>query len=120
MNRLTILNHHIYELRKGLRNLILFTTPRQTAAAVISKLEASEIPYLIRPVSRGSDRINVFFGSALCIEVLRALDQRRLAEFSAEEDFILGIMLGYDRMQQCERFLQHKRRRRVKKKRDER
>jgi len=47
----------------------------------------------------------VFFGNRVCIEVLKRFGKRSLADFTAEEDFVLGIMLGYDRLKQCERYL---------------
>jgi hypothetical protein len=105
MKRLRIFHHHIYELRKGLRNLILFTASREHRAQIVAKLEACDIPYLIVPVAKGSHKINVFFGNRVCIEVLKRFGKRSLADFTAEEDFVLGIMLGYDRIRQCERYL---------------
>jgi len=32
-----------------------------------------------------------------------------LSDLTDEEDFILGTMLGYDRVKQCERYLKRKR-----------
>ena len=40
--------------------------------------------------------------------MLRRFNKRYLSELTAEEDFILGIMLGYDRVKQCERYLRVK------------
>jgi len=105
MRRPRIFTHHIYELRKGLRHLILFTTTDEHRAAVVGKLEAHGIPYLIQPVAPGSNRINVFFGNEICIEVLQSFAKPFLSDLSAEEDFMLGVMLGYDRVKQCERYL---------------
>ncbi|RLD17868.1 MAG: DUF2023 domain-containing protein, partial [Caldiserica bacterium] len=34
---------------------------------------------------------------------------RLLSNLTEEEDFILGIMLGYDRLKQCERYMRIKR-----------
>ena len=34
---------------------------------------------------------------------------RSLSDLTDEEDFILGVMLGYDRLKQCERYLKRKR-----------
>lgn len=108
MKRLRIFSHHIYELKKGLRNLILFTTSKDNRSAIVRKLESNQIAHLIFPVARGSDKINVFFGNRACIDVLKRFNKRYLSELTAEEDFILGIMLGYDRVKQCERYLRVK------------
>ena len=98
--------HHIYEYRKGLRNLILHTTCRSSQDDIIKKLKGEHIAYVIYPV--GKDRINIFFGAVDCIDVIRSIGKNDLSKYNAEEDFILGIMLGYDRLKQCERYLKKK------------
>jgi hypothetical protein len=110
MRRPRIFTHHIYELKKGLRHLILFTASSQHRRFIVEKLQSHDIPYLIQPVAPGSDKINIFFGSQICIDVLESFGKRHLSDFDAEEDFMLGVMLGYDRVKQCERYLQLKRR----------
>ncbi|MBN2063189.1 MAG: DUF2023 family protein, partial [Sedimentisphaerales bacterium] len=32
----------------------------------------------------------------------------KLSDFTPEEDYILGIMLGYDRLKQCQRYVSMK------------
>ena len=110
MRRPRIFSHHIYELKKGLRHLILFTTTVEHRQAIVAKLQAHGIPFLIQPVAPGSHKINVFFGDPICIDVLRSFDTRYLSDFTAEQDFMLGVMLGYDRVKQCERYLRQKER----------
>jgi hypothetical protein len=110
MRRPRIFTHHIYELKKGLRHLILFTASREHRRFIVDKLQAHDIPYLIQPVAPGSDKINIFFGNQICIDVLHSFGKRHLSDLDAEEDFMLGVMLGYDRVKQCERYLQVKRR----------
>lgn len=105
MRRPRIFSHHIYELKKGLRHLILFTTTEEHRLAIVRKLEAHGIPHLIQPVAPGSHKINVFFGHPTCIDVLQTFGSDYLSELTAEEDFMLGVMLGYDRVKQCERYL---------------
>lgn len=95
--------HHIYEYQKGLRNLVLCTLPVHLQASVEAKLEKLGISFLVWPLSSG--RINIFFGHHACIEVLQAFGKQTLKDFSPEEDYILGVMLGYDRLQQCRRYL---------------
>ena len=105
MRRPRIFSHHIYELKKGLRHLILFTTTEEHRLAIVQKLETHGISLLIQSVAPGSNKINVFFGDQTCIDVLETFDADYLSELSAEEDFMLGVMLGYDRVKQCERDL---------------
>lgn len=100
---LQIFLHHIYEYEKGVRNLILHTLPGNFKEFVISKLEDKGIAYTIHQLKNGS--INVYFGADLCIETIDSIGKKNLTEYSREEDFILGIMLGYDRMRQCERYI---------------
>ena len=54
--------------------------------------------------SRGG-RVNVFFGSPECIRVLELIGRKSLRDFTREEDFILGIMLGYGRLEECRRYI---------------
>ncbi|MFW6287849.1 MAG: DUF2023 family protein [bacterium] len=103
-----VFNHHIYEYKKGLRNLILHTTKSSDKKVIERRLEDYKIPYLIYKVS--NEKINVFFGYQDCIDVIRKINKSDLREYSDEEDFILGIMLGYDRVDQCKRYIERKKR----------
>jgi hypothetical protein len=98
--------HHIYEYKKGLRNLILHTTHRKNESKIRKKLEQHQIAYVIYPL--GQEKMNVFFGEQICIDVIKQIGKDHLTGYTPEEDFILGIMLGYDRRKQCERYLQRK------------
>lgn len=102
-----VLCHHIYEYKKGLRSLILHTMPAAEREAAEKKLKANHIHYFIRQVGRRN--INVFFGEPECMEVMEYLANKPLNKFSPEEDFILGALLGYDKRQQCLRYLAKKR-----------
>lgn len=95
--------HHIYEYEKGLRNLILHTAQEINKDFIEMKLKSRQIPYIIYKVNE--EKINVFFGNIYCIEVIKEIGKSDLKEYTDEEDFILGIMLGYDRVQQCERYI---------------
>ena len=83
--------------------MILHTTHRCFQDDIVKKLKAERIAYVI--YSAGKDRINIFFGAVDCIDVIRSIGKNDLYKYNAEEDFILGIMLGYDRLKQCERYL---------------
>ena len=101
-----IFDHHIYEYRKGLRRLVLHTTHADRRLHIEEKLNKTGISYIVDKVS--DTKINVFFGDALCIEVLRKFGSLKIPELNDEMDFILGVMLGYDLCTQCRRYLEHK------------
>lgn len=107
-----VLMNHIYEYKKGVRRMVLFTFNKKYEAAAISRLEKQNITYLVRPV--GNDRLNLFFGRPECIDAIRLMVDKPLNELTPEEDFILGAMLGYDICAQCERFCERKQRCRTK------
>ncbi len=98
--------HHIYEYKKGLRNLILHTTSQENERKIRERLDREQIAHVIYPL--GKKKINVFFGASICIKVIEKIGKVHLHDYSDEEDFMLGIMLGYDRKKQCERYLQRK------------
>jgi prepilin-type N-terminal cleavage/methylation domain-containing protein len=106
---LKVFSHHVYEYRKGLRNLVLHTTRAEHRPQVEARLAKHEIDYVVYAL--GNERINIFFGAFECVEVVRRIGKPRLADYTPEEDFMLGTMLGYDRLAQCRRYLiQHERR----------
>ncbi len=98
-----VFNHHVYEYKKGLRNLILYTSKKIDQDDIIEKLTIDNISYLIYSVNE--DIINIFFGNDSCIEVIRLIGKNSLNDYTPDEDFILGIMLGYDRVLQCKRYI---------------
>jgi len=108
MESVAVFHHHIYEYQKGLRNLVLFTCHKDMLDHVNRKLSKYAIPHVIYRV--GENKINVFFGDAVCIEIIEHIAKADLSSYTDEEDFILGIMLGYCRHQQCKRYLKRKRR----------
>ncbi len=73
---------------------------------IIQLLDRRGISYVIQPVS--VEKINVFFGDTMCVEVIRSWGKASLSDLSDEEDFILGIMLGYCRKKQCTRYVKRK------------
>lgn len=42
--------------------------------------------------------MNLFFGLRTCVEIVASFGNRKVNEYIPEEDFILGIMLGYERV----------------------
>lgn len=98
-----VLMHHIYEYKKGLRNLVLHTLNAELRHQAEDKLIRQCIPYVIREVT--TSKINIFFGAEDCVEVVKLIGNKPLNCFTPQEDFILGTMLGYDRLQQCRRYI---------------
>ena len=52
--------------------------------------------------------LNVFFGDKPCVDVIKSFNQPHLSKLNPEQDFILGVLLGYDKTKQCERYLKLK------------
>ncbi len=101
-----VLGHHIYEYQKGLRHLVLHTMQNENRILAERKLKHYNVDYVVVPVT--DKKINIFFGKKECVDVVRTFCHIPLNKLSAEQDFILGIMLGYDRLAQCERFMKRK------------
>lgn len=103
---LKVFLNHIYEFKKGVRQMVLYTTNKKYEAFAVKRLTDQKISCVIQPVGNG--RINLFFGRKECIEAIRLLVRQPLNKLSPEEDFILGAMLGYDICAQCERYCERK------------
>jgi hypothetical protein len=101
-----VFNHHLYEYEKGLRNLILHTCDVEELDKMIFRLKKKNIQYKIYKIK--NNKVNLFFGSDNCMEVVKVLDLSDLSSINDEVDFILGIMLGYDREKQCIRYIDRK------------
>lgn len=100
---LKIYHHHLYELSKGLRPLAMMTLTRDEAAPVIAELVASGVAHHVQNLCRA--KVNVVFGRPSAVATATTLLARPLCDLSPEQDFMLGILLGYDREQQCLRYL---------------
>lgn len=103
---LRIFLNHIYEFKKGVRNMVLYTMSKEHEEFAIRRLNNQKISYMIQEV--GTNKINLFFGKSECMDAMRHIIIRPLNQLSAEEDFILGAMLGYDLCQQCKRYCSKK------------
>ena len=64
-----VLMNHIYEYKKGVRRMVLFTFNKQYEDFAIRRLENQNIKYVIQPV--GSDRLNLYFGREECLNAIR-------------------------------------------------
>ena len=103
---LKVLMNHIYEYQKGVRQMVLFTCPRQYEQCAVKRLQHSKIDYVLQPAGRNN--LNVYFGRRECLDAIRLIVTRPLNELTPEEDFILGAMLGYDLCAQCQRYCERK------------
>ncbi|WP_231477631.1 DUF2023 family protein [Prevotella sp. HUN102] len=101
-----VLMNHIYEFKKGVRQMILYTFNQKYEDYVIARLQHQNIPYVIQPVGNGC--LNLFFGRKECLDAIQLMVTKPLNQLSPEEDFILGAMLGYDIRVQCERYCERK------------
>lgn len=100
---MNVFYHLVYEYQKELRDLCLFTCPIEHEEKIKKALENQSINYLICSIENG--KINVFFGMPECLEIIKQFSCSRLNELTVEEDFILGMMLGYGKKQQYQRYL---------------
>ena len=105
-NELGVFFHMLYELNKGLRNLALLTTTEENRELIEERLEKCGYEWLTEELKSGY--INIFFGAKDPINVLKKFMKNSLKDFTPEEDFILGILLGYNTNQQCKRYLTRK------------
>ena len=103
-----VFRHLVYEYQKELRDLCLFTCSNEFMEKIEKSLMFQKINYLIYHLENG--KINVFFGEKACLEIIKQFSSNNLSWLSAEEDFILGMMLGYGKSQQYQRFLDKKKR----------
>jgi Protein of unknown function (DUF2023). len=98
-----IFYHLIYEYKKGVRDLMLCTLTADSEEKVRWKLEKNAICYRILKLKNGN--INVFFGKNECMKVANKIcGDKPLNLLTPEEDFILGILLGYSICEQCNRY----------------
>lgn len=103
-----VLMNHIYEYKKGVRQMILFTCNARYEDYATNRLRSQNIEYIIQKV--GDKNINIFFGRKQCLDAIRVIVNKSLSKLSPEEDFIIGALLGYDICGQCERFCDRKKR----------
>ena len=101
-----VLSEQIYQYKKGVRRMVLYTFPSCYTNTAVEKLNRQGIDYVIQPV--GNQCVNLYFGRSECISVVRSIVTRPLNELSPEEDFMLGTLLGYDLCMQCQRYCKRK------------
>lgn len=98
----TLLGHHIYEIRKGVRRLALLTMKKERYVRSLPRLDACGVAFLAQEC--GSEKVNLFLGDPDCLAVVESFACPDLSRLSPEQDFMLGTLLGYDLGQQCRRY----------------
>ena len=98
-----LFSHMLYEYKKGVRRLAMYTCTDRECEFCVKKLEKNDISYMTARASDG--KTNIFFGDCPCISIIESFGKDKLNEFDEKEDFILGTLLGYDVTKQCERYL---------------
>ncbi len=105
-SELKVFFNHIYEFKKGVRQMVLYTVNRKYETLAVERLKKQNIDYLVLPID--GKKINLFFGKPECIHAIRCMITRPLNRLTPEEDFILGAILGYDICAQCKRYCTRK------------
>lgn len=100
-------NEQIYGYKHGIRPLVLQTQGLDKKDIIETRLNKTNIDYFSQKTPYGNN-INFFFGDKPCVDVIKSFGKKPLYEYSPEQDFILGVLLGYDKTKQCERFLKLK------------
>jgi hypothetical protein len=98
-----VLKHHVYEYKKGIRNMVLHTMKSIEKEKAIYFLQMKEVHFWISEVNE--TKINLFVGNPECVEIVKSFRVESLNDLTPEQDFMLGIMLGYNREQQYSRYL---------------
>ena len=99
-----IVNHQLYELSKGIRPLSMLTTTEAGSAPVVTRLASKGVAHYVHKAC--PTKVNVIFGQPAAVAVVLRFLTGPLCKLSPEHDFMLGILLGYGREQQCVRYLE--------------
>ena len=103
---LRLFTYCLYEYDKGVRQLHMMTVAAAEAAVLVEKLEDASIYHYRHEISL--EKVNLFFGRSALVKTAQQIVTKPLNILSPEEDFILGTLLGYDKEQQCLRYLAKK------------
>ncbi len=93
----------IYEYKKGMRDLALYTCEVEQIEKYKAILNLTKTPFTIQKLPQ--NKCNIFLGNQKCLEILNTFSSKNLDKITPQEDFILGIMLGYSRNEQYTRLL---------------
>jgi len=101
-----LVQHLVYEIDRGVRSLALYTASPDELPLLEYRLKRAGYDFIM--AEAGGRLVNVFFGRCECLEVLECFSTLDLTELTDEEDFMLGLMLGYELRRQCSRFARRK------------
>jgi len=99
-----IFNTYLYEVLKGTKPLALITFESSLLDKAAAKLQKEGLEYFVQNLP--NSKVNLFFGAKECIKVVEKFLNKPLCALSSYEDFILGVILGYDIKLQCKRLIQ--------------
>ena len=77
-SEMKVLMNHIYEYKKGVRRMILFTCNRRFEQQACHRLCRQSIDYVVQPA--GKENVNVYFGRRECLDAIRLFVTRPLNE----------------------------------------
>ena len=106
-NKFAVLNEQIYGYKHGIRPLVLQTMQVEDKDAIEARLKRDNLNYHIQPDPKGRNS-NAFLGDNDRVDVVKTFGDTPLGRLTPEKDFILGVLLGYDKTKQCERYLKLK------------
>ena len=66
-----VLMNHIYEYKKGVRQMVLFTMNKRYETFALQRLDHQNIPYVLQPA--GKNTVNLYFGRRECLEAIRLI-----------------------------------------------
>ena len=107
INKFAVLNVQIYGYKHGIRPLVLQTMQMEDKDAIEARLKRDDLNYHLQPAPGGKN-LNVFLGDKACVDVVKTFGDTPLGKLTPEKDFILCVLLGYDKTKQCERYLKLK------------
>ena len=99
-----LFNHQLYELSKGIRPLSMLTVTKPECDPVVRRLMRDGVAYYLHEAC--ATKVSVLFGRPAAVAAARRFLTKSLCKLSPEHDFMLGILLGYDREQQCVRYIE--------------
>ena len=81
----------------------MMTMAVSEAERAVDALTRASIDHYVHTVT--DTKVNLFFGRPALVAMIGRIVTKPLHQLSPEEDFIVGTLLGYDKEEQCRRFL---------------
>ena len=91
-DNMKMLLHHIYEFRKGVRDLVLCTLCPTCAGLLIERLRSQGIDYLLQPVTE--QKVNLYFGKRSCLDAVQTFVDKPLNKLTPRGGFHAGHHVG--------------------------